>query len=163
MWWIGRRGIRVMVNMRLWYLRLIKKIFFATATFHLTTTTHLTAIVSTTSNKSKSVMEGLSFPIRKFLCSFAVNSQIPRDMSVSEFRTISSALLGSIWDIMARGGVLMSLLLKLRITTRYVCSGVSNIQLSVCRSSLISNIMARDRALKTGSCRIFIVQIHLED
>ena len=114
--------------------------------------------------KQKQISHGrLVLPNCKFLCSFAVNSQIPRDMSVSEFRTISSALLGSIWDIMARGGVLMSLLLKLRITTRYVCSGVSNIQLSVCRSSLISNIMARDRALKTGSCRIFIVQIHLED
>jgi hypothetical protein len=89
MWWIGRRGIRVMVNMRLWYLRLIKKIFFATATFHLTTTTHLTAIVSTTSNKSKSVMEGLSFPI---VSSYVPLLSTPRFLEICLFQSFEQSV-----------------------------------------------------------------------
>lgn len=48
----------------------------------------------TTSNKSKSIMEGLFFPIRKFLCLFPLNPKFPPHMSVSGFRRISSACLG---------------------------------------------------------------------
>ena len=89
MWWIGRRGIRVMVNMRLVVFKIDKKNLFRYS--NLPSDNHYTLDSNRLNHiKQKQISHGrLVLPNCKFLCPFYLNLELPQDMSVLVFRTFS--------------------------------------------------------------------------